>query len=331
MLLETNLKLRKKEKARNEFYVYYDEWDGSIKSISSKLKETIKYPHIVTSDPIAAELLLGHADIKKYIVTDLVDGTCLVKKEDLIHIRKAEDKLSKVPLVKDTVESDINIIIYHNPGLIEINVSKETVYKLTGRRFNKNIFKGANSSRSDIELYLIKNNNPLILIETIKIDPIDLINNGYIIYDISHLKLKLGLADIGVLTKRIFKKYGLKVKNKYLSADYHKRKSIKRTFFNSKKNKNESDLFTIYKKNKNWVFKRNIDNLFDLKIYNDIKFYVVDKTPNHLIDSFIILKNDIETLEEYTIPNIDYDLSKYTLMTNETGKNMTIRIEEPNE
>lgn len=324
------MKSIKREKKTPNYHVYYNERDGSIVSISSKYKDNIDYPYITTTDTIVRDLLSGNLDITKFIVAELVDGTKLVKREDLIHIQKAENYLSKVPKVKDTVGSDINIIVYQNPYLLEINVGKEAMYKLTGHRFRKvAIEKKAEINRDNINLYIVKHNNPLYLVDTISIDLIDLVNNGYILYDISHLRNKIGLADISILTKRIFKTYGLKIKNTYTSSDYLRRKSLKRYYF-SKTSDEETFLFNIYKKENKWIFKSNFDKSDDLKIYNDIKFYVFDKTPNHLIDSFVIPKDKIGQNNEIEI-NVDCDLTKYNLMTNEIGKQISIEIEEPNE
>jgi hypothetical protein len=330
MLSDVSLKLEKREKSSSEYYVYYDDHDGSIKSISSKFKENISYPHIVTSDPDAKQLLLGNLNIKKYVVAELVEGPVFVKKENLIHIQRAEEQLSKIPQVKDVVDSDINIILYHNPGLVEINISNNTMYKLTGNRYNKNNDKKIIGKKNIVEFYLIKHNNPLYLLETIKIDLIDLVNDGYILYDISHLKNKVGLADIGVLTKRIFKTYGLKVKNTYLSTDYHKRKSLKRYFYSKKRNE-ETNIFTVYKKDNAWFFKSNFEKSDDLKIYNDIKFYVFDKTPNHLIDSFVVPKSEIGNFKIVPLNDLKHNLTKYNLMTDETGKQISINIEDYDE
>lgn len=325
MALLTTLEIKKKERLQPSYFVYFDEWTGEIKGITNQFKPEIKHQWIETRSNVAKELLLGNANPNKYIVADLAQGYELIEKKNLVHIKKAELTLTYVPIVKNTVESDINIIFYINNWLMEINISQDTLYKMTGSRFLRKLDENSYDAKHYLELFFIKNNNPLQFIKKISINPVELINNGYILYDLSEFQKYAGLGETQILTKRVFKNYGLKLKRNYTGVDYHSRKSLKR-YYIPLEEKEETTTFVFKNMQGQWNFLSGEETAEDLRIYRDVVFYVFDKTPNDYISKITIPINYIGQKQALPL-DINYDLSKYSVMTGEYGKNITLKVE----
>jgi hypothetical protein len=308
-----------------KYYVYYDEWSGEIKSITGKYKKQ-QFPHIITEDETAAKIMMGILNPKKYIVSDLVDGVKLVPKSDVIAIKKAEEILTQIPRVKNFVDSDVNIIFYKTDYKIEVNLNQDTIYKMTGKRFNKNV-NNIVTNDNFLIFYLIKKNNPNYLFDTIKIDPVDIVNNGYKLFDLGHLQHKISLDDVDVLTKRIFKNYGLKIKQNYVNIDYHTRKSNKRTHTTIHTSTTDWSTFSVSPSTEGWIIKSNFANPQEQKIYKDLKIFLTGQNPNELLDKIIIPYDNIGNFKEYIVKtNVDPTACK--LLLGEEGKNITFKFEE---
>jgi hypothetical protein len=328
MLLKPTLKLAIKEKPVPKFYVYYDEWTGEILDITSRPLSNSKHPHIVTEDGTAKSLMLGHVNPNKYIIADLTSGMTLIPKNDAIRIKKAEDVLSLIPEIGQTVSVDVNLIFYINDYLLEINLSQDLIFKMTGNRFRKKFNTENNVNQSKFEFYLIAENNPLYLMEIIEVDPIVLFNNGYIMVDLSHLKTKIGMRELQVLTKRIFRDYGIKFKQNYTSVDYTAKKSLRRHTTRVLSNSYEDwTTFSVSPSTEGWIFRCNFNDPFEHKIYEDLKIYLVDDDPNSLLDKIVLPFNKLGKDKEFIIKT-KVDPLSCNMLLGEEGRNVTFKLEE---
>ena len=313
------------EKPLRKYYVYYDEWSGEIINVSNKYKKSDN-PHLLTEDNTAAEILLGHLNPKKYIINRSVDGESIMSKSEALVIKSHEDRLSKIVETPLSIDKEINVIRYIESMKLEINISSDTLYRMTGKRFNQKFSKSENKNNSVLYFYITEKNNPLRLIHTIEIDPIDLINNGYMLYDLSELTTVIGLNDIDVLTRRIFKTYGLKTKTKYTTVEYIKRKNSRRNHKEIINNDDEAT-FVISNSTNGWIFKSNFDNPHEVKIYSDMKIYITGETPFDLVDSIVIPFTEMGNFKEFNI-HTDAELLTSKLLIGEEGKNVSFKYEE---
>ena len=325
MLSQPNLITVASDRPTPKYHVYYDEWTGEIKNVTSKLKKS-DYLNFVTDDNTAAEIMMGILNPKNFLVMDTPDGSRIVHKNSALKIKKAEDQLSKIRVVPVTVDSDINIIFYMDSWKLEVNINQDTLYKLTGKRFNTKFSKDDNTENTELDLYLIKHNNPLILVDTIKIDPIELINNGFMIFDMSHLATKIGLGDIDVLTRRIFKSYGLKIKQNYVTTDYHTRKSHRRMHIDIL-DTSRWCTFTVSPSTGGWIIKSNFDDPNEQKIYKDLTIFLTGNNPNELKDKIKIPFEKIGQKQEFLVKT-KVDPTTCKLLMGEEGRNITFKYEE---
>jgi len=307
-----------------KYYVYYDEWSGEIYSVGNKFKDT-QYSVLHTEDNTAAEILLGHLNPRKYIVNDTPAGTFIMAKQDSLRIRSEENHLSKIIDVPLTVDKEINVIAYLENMMLEINIHSDVVLKMSGNNINKKFAKVHNENNTTLYFYIVEKNNPNILYKTIEIDPIDLINKGYMLYDLFDLSTKVALGNIDVLTRRVFKSYGLKKKTRYVTLEYNKRKSSRRNTITV--GNDEDAIFTVSQSTKGWIVKSNFANPDEVKIYSDLVFYVIGDNPNELRGSIVIPRSEVGNNKEYLV-NTKIDLFTSKLLVGESGKNITFNYEE---
>jgi len=313
------------EKPLPKYYIYYDEWTGEIINITNKYKASTN-PHLLTEDNTAAELLMGHLNPKKFIISDTPNGTVLIEKSAQLRLKAEEDKLSKVSEIPLTIDREINIIKYINSFMLEVNISNDAVWKLTGRRANRKFSKKENVNNSVIYFYITEKNNPLKLLKTIKIDPIDLINKGYQLFNLSDLQNVIGLNNIDILTRRIFKSYGLKSKENYVNVEYLRRKNSRRNHCVITANNKEST-FYISKSTEGWIFRSNFKDPDEFKIYSNIKIYITGNSPFELRDQIVLPLSELgEYKELYVKTNADLLTSK--LLIGEEGKHLTFNYED---
>ena len=81
---------------------------------------------------------------------------------------------------------------------MEVKLTQDTLYRMTGKRFFKNVSVNPESEAGydKINLYLIKGNGLHPLIKTIEIDPAELIDEGYPVYDLTALRRVCNPTDI---------------------------------------------------------------------------------------------------------------------------------------
>jgi hypothetical protein len=316
-----------KQKKPHNFYVYFDEWTGTIKVISGKIRDDITDPYLKTSDPIVVELMKGIKNTKKYIVADLVDGYKLVEKKNYLRIKQAENYLSKVPLVKPTVNKDINIVLYLSDYKVEVNVSTDLIYQLTGKINSSEVKIQKDKAYESIVLYIVEKNNPLHLLETIEIDPVDLIQKGYILFDFSNLRNTIALGDIDILTRRIFKSYGLKIKQNYVTVDYGLAQNNKRFHTRVKDSTTEEfATFSVSPSTQGWIIKSNFVDPHEYKIYKDIHMFLTGNNPNMLLENITIPFDNIGKNQEYIIKT-KVDPTTCKILLGPEGKNITFKFE----
>ena len=327
MTLELKLLSAIPEKPQPKFHVYYDEWTGQITDITNKPLKGLDNPNMLTEDVTAEKLMMGILNPNKWVVAELADGPVLIRKSDAVRIKQAEEFLSKVPKIHATNECDINTILYLNDYVMEVNISQETMYALTGKRFNHNLNKSANANDSSMDLYIIKHNDPNYLVERLNIDPIELMNNGYMLFDLSHLKNTVGLADVDILTKRIFKSYGLKIKQNYVSIDYHTKNSAKRVHTQIDTPTDDFKMFSITPSTAGWIFKSNFDDPHEFKLYKDLNIYLTSEDPFVLLESVRIPFNSLGWQQEHIIKT-KFHPEGLKLLMSEEGRNLTFKFED---
>ena len=315
------------EKPNPKYWVYYDDWTGEITNVANRHYDHIDDPYITTDSSVAVDLMRGKINYKKYVVAELVEGLTLIEKDKAIRLKKQEEILSLIPDASPTISDDVNIIFYKSNWLLEVNLNQDTILRLTGKRFNKKFSRKENSIQTKIILFLTEKNNPLNLYETIEIDPIELINKGYILIDLKHLNTKTTPHDISFLTRRIFKNYGLKFKESYDTVDYHSRKRCRRKYTQIREKSSDWSTFSVSPSTEGWILKSNFDDPHTEKIYTDIKIFLFDNTPFGLLDKIIIPYEKLGNRQEFLVKT-KVDPTKCNLLIGEDNIKISFKFEE---
>ena len=329
MLSQVLLKQVSKEKKHShKFFVYFDEWTGFIQAITNKPDKKIMHPHIITDDPICSKLIQGTISTKKYLVAEFLEGMKLVQKDKHVRIRKAEEQLTKITEIPLTTESDINVILYLTDYKMEVNIKSELIYKLSGKQQNSKIIVNQKRDYDNLHLFLTSKNNPMHLLANIEIDIIELLEAGYKVIDLDYLKNKIELKSIDILTKRIFKSYGIKYKNNYLNPDYGYRVTNKRRHIKVLEDTwSDPTAFSISPSTQGWILRSNFVNPSEYKIYKDIKMFLTTSNPNAMLDRIIIPYDKIGYNQEYIVKT-KVDPTECMILIGEEGRNIDFKFEE---
>jgi hypothetical protein len=310
----------------HKFCVYFDEWTGIISAITNKPNSSIREQYLLTDDPICQKLMLGVVSTKKYIVAELLHGFKLIQKDNFIRLRRAEQQLSKLSEIKLSTQSDINVVLYLSDYKMEVNIRSELIHKLSGKQ--KSQIKINQNEYDDISFFLTLKNNPIVLYENITVKILDLLQNGYQMIDLSHLKNKVELRNIDVLTKRIFKTYGIKYKNQYLNPDYNVSINNKRRHISIlDKSVVDKVPFTVSPSTQGWIIRSNFEHAHEYKIYKDIKMFLTTDNPNAMLDRIVIPFDKIGNYQEYIIKTT-VDPTTCKILVGEEGRNIDFKFED---
>ena len=212
-----------------EYYVYYNTWNGEISRISTSIEEDNKEPYVVTDDVAAARILSGKIQISDFIVSFVDDNSnnlSFMKKDNVLRLRSSELRLHQIPKTP-LADWDIKLQIYKQSHKLQVEINPNSIKKLTSFTYKKHL---EISKDSDLTLYVIKHNNPEFLIDTIEIDPVELLENGNIIYNISDVTKYTTYDDIGFITRRCFKHYYLEVLDSKLISEQAKLKKYRKNY-----------------------------------------------------------------------------------------------------
>ncbi len=318
------------KKPRPQYFIYYDEWSGDIKHVTNKLYSNLDEQYIKTDSQDASKLIKGEIDRKKYMVTDIENIPTLIPRHKYLSLKKAENALSLVPETDSNRTQELNIVFYSNSYKMEVNLSEDLVYKLTGTRYGAKLTP-TGENFPIIELYLIHKKNPQLLLGTVRINPFDLINEGYLIHDLSHLKTRLSLGEVDVLTKRIFTTYGVKRKEIWSgAADYGKKKTTRRHqiklidgITTNNPNVKENFMFSVSQATGAWILKSQFEDATTHNIYRDIVLFVTNKNPNEYLGKIHVPYEKIGKYQEHYIKT-DIALDKAHFIVKDNNKHITM-------
>jgi len=197
-----------------KYFVYYNEWNGEILRITNNPDDSVDV-FLETTDPVADKILKGNVNEKHYIVSFVdQENLGIILRDHKLRLRSSEKTLHQITR-NANLNWDIRIKLYTVNKKLLVEINPVSISKLTNLTFRKEL---QVSQESDLTLYLTKYNNPDFFIEKIDIDPIELLDKGNILYDISTVIQFINIYDIGLLTRRCFKNYHMEFINDSLNV-----------------------------------------------------------------------------------------------------------------
>ena len=215
---ETNTEYKPK------YYVKFDTNTGKILSMSMSPIEEDDLDHIVvveTENQIVHECLKGNISKRKIgPIFDVENNTWEIgEKSNVLVLRELSKRIMQVTN-KWNPNSDISIKVYKQDNEIEIEANYQTIKK------NMNLADIADISKSDdsglLNLYFTRKSDPDYLIDSIQVDPVILLRNKKLKYQLSDQVSKhTDIENISIFTRPIFHSYSLQVLDKLIKSDYY--------------------------------------------------------------------------------------------------------------
>jgi hypothetical protein len=312
---------RIKKDTPTNYYVSYDAWNGEITSIGTSEKSDEDY--IVTVDPAAGKILAGKIPSNKYIVSFDDTGELLfLEKDNVIRLRSSENRLHQIPKHRLS-QWDIRLKLYKENHKLLIEISTDSLKKLTSFTYNKHL---SISKDSDLTIYVIRHNNPDFLITSLEIDPIELLENGNVIFDISKVTKYTSYDNIGFVTRRCFKNYYAEIVNDKLINTQKKLRKYKNNYV-SRVYKNQEGHLELTTDGTNITVQSLVkpNELGSIGLYNEeLLLHVVGSTPDEYITTLVIDLKKIYNHGKYLI-NSNVDIRNYNLIHNKPNAKITLR------
>jgi len=285
-----------------EYYIYYDDWTGDIQSVGRSLRE-VDYPYIVVKDTIAANILNGTACDSDYVVTPDLK---LVEKFNF-QSNNQDNDIFLIPKLNNA-NSDINITLYTTNNKLAISVDASIIAKYNAYKHRAK----TPIINTKLEFYVVKDDTPDFLLQTIIIDLDDLINAGVLIYDVSHLVKFVAFDDICILTKQFFDRYNFQVINDEC-IDESITSNSNATLVYISQNVNGHLIINQENNSINITSNISIGQFAALDIQEPLQCYIVDEITDNLIQGFEIDVKSVVIAKSMTM-SFDFDISNFDIL-----------------
>lgn len=289
-------------------YVYYDKKNGNIKEILSKRRRG-RAPYIECSNEEVEGFITGEKGILQWIVAFNRDTEkhCLLEKKNIIMLRMADNKLTKIPYKKNA-ETDIRLI-YYTDNVLEITLDPSRISPLYQTNFRDEVrFEKGTEIR-----IVIKEKNSGNLLKEIIVEAQDLLDSVQIFFELyDHIYPD----NVEFYTYKLLNSYSWqKGTNKLISPMKERiRFNIHRADHKPKSKDFEYHLVMTPTKT-GLIIKNNIESLKLIRFYKDIEFFVVDKhDPNILYEKFFLDKEDLTSKK--ILVNLKENMNGKTILYN---------------
>jgi hypothetical protein len=307
------------------YFVFYNEWNGEITHVSRSRPVDNSQVFLETTDIVAKKILKGDINERDYIVAFVDEENLgIIKRDDKLRLRSSEKTLHQISKYYNS-EWDIRAKIYTGNNKLLLEINPTSIQKLTRLTFKKELHI---STESDLTIYLTKHNNPDFFIEKLDVDPVELLDKGNLLFDISNVVQYLNLNDLGLLTRRCFKNYHVEFIHDSLNILQNTLVKNRNFIIDKAYTNFPHSHLTVTKQQDNIVVTSNttVTDLEDVGLLEDqLKLYVVGSTPDEYYGVIII---DVAELKKqgYTQLPINADLKDLNFIYNK--HRLIISIEE---
>jgi hypothetical protein len=328
MITKNVIKKQRSHLQNSEYYIYYDGWYGEIINVRRSVDETCNTQFIKSSSEFAYRILTGQENRKKFIVSyDEENNLDIMRKDEILRLRPSDSKLYEIPKSKSK-NWDIRARVYTKNSKLLIEINPLSIKKLTQYTFRKQVLI---NNESDLTLYIIKNNFPDYLIDIVPVDPVELLEHGFIVYDIADISKHVGFSDVSLMTRRCFEHYKLEIINSELviaQSGFTKNqganvKTVKHHDVGHIELKQTGNKLTV---------RANItpDEFYDLGLFEEkLPLYIVGETQDHYIDVMYLDVKALRKLQEINYTGVDFNIYDYNFLYKKPK--LTIATRKPND
>tara|TARA_R110000851_G_scaffold83052_2_gene181592 strand:+ start:540 stop:1508 length:969 start_codon:yes stop_codon:yes gene_type:complete len=304
--------IKKRIKSSAEYYVYYNDWTGEVISIGRSVHDDISTPYFVTSDETAQRIVRGQDSEQNYIVGSIDNQVQLLSKSESLRLRQQEDALFMLPAHKIT-DWDVRVRLYTKNMMLVTEVNQDMISRLVAHKMRRQI---QVATTDKFEFYIIKKDTPDFLVDTINIDPDDLIRNGQIVQSVADIVKHVDLHDLCVLTRRIFKNYYFEIiDDSYVDTSAQADPPM--SLFNWQVVDTAVESHIRFTQHGNYVIVNSIvsaEQLDAVGIHTQvITFYVVGETPDVYLGKFSVDMSRVRVGQIQKF-NVDFDIYNATII-----------------
>jgi hypothetical protein len=318
----TTLKKQKRTKEPASYYVYYNQWDGSIVSVSSTALnyDNPARKHIITTSDIAYKILTNQRSRRAFIVEYNSDNELVIAaRSNVVVLRGKTADIINVPhraADSRNTEWDVRFKVYKQSDILSVEVNPHSLQQLRNFHFSKKIVL---DNDDDIMLFFTAKNRPDYLLKISTIDLDALIQDGSIQYDIADISKYVENDDLTVYTAQIFKTYYLEFCDEpYVDLPQHVAFNTRRLNKITKAVKSEcTSHITVSQNGTSLVFNVNVSarEFADIGVNEKyIHFHLVGETPHDYIATVSIDHAQLHKNGCITIHNFEHQLSTVNLL-----------------
>ena len=267
--LQGEIKLIPIEKKKKDFFIYYDEFNGNIATITTqKLDNDTQC--IIDSTGIAERIVKGELSITKYAVgykDYTTNELTLIQKTSLVNFVKKDAELYKVP--RKIEKEGIAFTYYEESQLLEVEFNAIVL-----GNYNDPLWKGQFKLALDEQfiIYLIDKEDPDILYARYIFPLSDIFEEESILVPNF---TKFNPRTMEICTKRHFRDYSLILRNKFVETDYHKNKLGRLNMVKEFVEEENSHIDLIQHDNENLEIISHLTNTKQVSQYEkQLKFYI---------------------------------------------------------
>ena len=326
----SNIKFVSNDKKQKDFYVYYDEYNGSISGITTRQEQSNNpNPYIIDTTGLAEQIIRGDISIAKCSVgyeNYEANELSVLKKTNLISFVKRDAELYIVPYSQES--KGITFIYYKNSGLLEIEFNAIVLGNYNNILW-RNQFRLAFDEQ--FVIYLVNKSDPDIL-EARYIFPLaNIFEEGSILVP-NFTKFDPSKMDLCI--KRHFRDYSLIVRDKFVETDYHRNKLGRLNMVKEFIEGEPSHIDLIQEDDASITVDSHLLNTTQVGQYEKkLKFYICnEEDPDEYEGALTFDWNDLipKKLKQYNLPyNIKldnklllYDGTKLKITFREEGKHV---------
>lgn len=307
-----NIIVTKKENETPKYFVYYHEESGEIFSIGNAALETMAMPFIITGNKLAQKIAFGLESETNCLISSEIDGhDDIVLKSDLLHFFKKEQFLESIPKIEpESWDIKITLFAKNSKWLIEAN--DDILKKLTSHNSSR-IFE----SNTTLAFYIIKKNQPDMLIDVLEIDAEELINCRQVTFESKNLYFHVTPEDIDILTQKFFRNCWFEISNTALEDENVSKNRFQKVVGIDS---NSSDIVMSQIDNMLTISKS--DKFDDQKFESQfLKFHVIGQTPDEHFATFNLDINKLKNNED-EIFEIDFNINEVNFIVEHHNANI---------
>lgn len=261
---------RRTRKSHNNFYVYYDESTGEIKSVGTNILESNHYPFVITDSDDARRIVAGTHNDNLFIVDVFAEEPEFVSKEAFFAANK-KYALKEIGS-KEMSNWDFRIKNYTVNQVFVFELSLNVISRLSAI--------DAESNAQNFDIYLTKRTNPDLLIDKMQIDISSLLEGQSLVINSKELLSGYALKDLVLLTNIPFKNCYLEtVDAEYLG--YLEAASFNERLWQEATSHKKGHIEIIQQNREVIIAAQSTSQLYDLNLGNaDLLLHLSYRTPD---------------------------------------------------